>query len=321
MLTRAAQMRRERPRDGKSLRACVDTFLTEIVLELKGETGRRLGRYFRCVGPLTELQLRRVRSLRARMHSRYMFGIAAAPLALLLIASAIPTVSAVYSGKEITQIFENRYRAAKTLQATFLERYAENGAVVRTEAGTAFFRRPGRMRWEYEAPEKDLFLVDGKTAWFYVPADRTATRVPAKQSADWRTPLALLAGEMKVSRVCSHVELASNERALSENDVVLRCRVRGASGGDTTAKNSKQDQDTLAAPAGSQNDVVLFEIDRRTGELARLIVRQSGGVEVEFRFENWHLDPPLPESLFKFEVPAGVAIVNGELPQGDGPVK
>ena len=90
--------------------------------------------------------------------------------------------------------FEGRYRAAKTLQATFLERYTENGAVVRTEAGTAFFRRPGKMRWEYEAPEKDLFLVDGKTAWFYVPADWTATRVPAKQSADWRTPLALLAG-------------------------------------------------------------------------------------------------------------------------------
>jgi outer membrane lipoprotein carrier protein len=217
--------------------------------------------------------------------------------------------------------FEAHYRAAKTLQATFLERYTENGAVVRTEAGTAFFRRPGKMRWEYEAPEKDLFLVDGKTAWFYVPADRTATRVPAKQSADWRTPLALLAGEMKVSRVCAHVDLAPNERVLSENDVVLRCRVKGAPRDDKDAKNPNGEQDTLTAPAGSQNEVVLFEVDRRTGELARLIVRQSAGVEVEFRFENWHLDPPLPESLFKFEPAAGVAIVNGELPQGDEPVK
>jgi outer membrane lipoprotein carrier protein len=217
--------------------------------------------------------------------------------------------------------FEGHYRAAKTLQATFLERYVENGAVVRTEAGTAFFRRPGKMRWEYEAPEKDLFLVDGKTAWFYVPADRTATRVPAKQSADWRTPLALLAGEMKVSRVCAHVDMAPNERALSENDVVLRCRVKGAPRDDKGSPSSNGEQDTLAAPAGSQNDVVLFEVDRRTGELARLIVRQSAGVEVEFRFENWHLDPPLPEALFRFEPPAGVAIVNGELPQGDEPVK
>jgi outer membrane lipoprotein carrier protein len=217
--------------------------------------------------------------------------------------------------------FEAHYRAAKTLQATFLERYTENGAVVRTEAGTAFFRRPGKMRWEYEAPEKDMFLVDGKTAWFYVPADRTATRVPAKQSADWRTPLALLAGEMKVSRVCAHVDLVPNERVLSEGNVVLRCRVKGTPRDEKAAKNPNGEQDTLAAPTGSQGDVVLFEVDRRTGELARLIVRQSAGVEVEFRFENWHLDPPLPDSLFKFEPPAGVAIVNGELPQGDEPVK
>ena len=55
-------------------------------------------------------------------------------------------------------------------------------------------------------PEQNLFLIDGKTAWFYVPGDHTVTRVPAKQSGDWRTPLALLAGEMKVSRVCARVE-------------------------------------------------------------------------------------------------------------------
>src|SRR5258708_2182267 len=122
---------------------------------------------------------------------------------------------------------EARYRNATTLQATFLERYSENGAVLRTEAGTAYFRRPGKMRWEYERPEKDLFLVDGKTAWFYVPADHTVTRVPAKQSEDLRTPLALLAGRMKISRVCSRVELAESVKPLREADVVLRCRVRG----------------------------------------------------------------------------------------------
>src|SRR5258708_3681335 len=128
---------------------------------------------------------------------------------------------------ELASRMEARYRAAKTLQATFLERYAENGSVVRTEAGTAYFRRPGKMRWEYERPEKDLFLVDGKTAWFYVPADHTVTRIPAKQSGDLRTPLALLAGQMKISRVCSHVEFADAEKPLRERDAVLRCLVRG----------------------------------------------------------------------------------------------
>src|SRR6266404_4175005 len=202
---------------------------------------------------------------------------------------------------ELALRMEARYRGAKTLQATFLERYAENGSVVRTEAGTAYFRRPGRMRWEYERPEKDLFLVDGRTAWFYVPADHTVTRVPAKQSGDLRTPLALLAGQMKISRICSRVELAENEKPLREGDAVLRCQVHGQK--QDTRADEKED---VLGSGGA--DAFLFEVARDSGESARLIVRQAGGVEVEFRFENWRLTPAIPETMFRFETPAGVAI-------------
>jgi outer membrane lipoprotein carrier protein len=236
---------------------------------------------------------------------------------VVMLSSLIGLRAETGSAKGLVGLFEARYRAARTLQATFLERYTENGQIVRTEAGTAYFQRPGKMRWEYEAPEKDLFLVDGKTAWFYVPSDHTVTRVPAKQSADWRTPLALLAGEMKVSRVCARVELASNEKAMSDGDVVLRCQVRGAAS-ETKAAESGE---LPGAPRGGQGDVVLFEIVRDTGQLTRLVVRQSGGVQVEFRFENWRMNPPVGDTLFRFDVPAGVAIVNGELPPSDSTMK
>jgi outer membrane lipoprotein carrier protein len=208
---------------------------------------------------------------------------------------------------ELASRMEARYRNAKTLQATFLERYAENGTLLRSEAGTAYFRRPGKMRWEYERPERDLFLVDGKAAWFYVPADHTVTRVPAKQSEDLRTPLALLAGRMKISRACSRMELADDEKPLREGDAILRCRVRGQK---QDAGTSPESGSVLGTGA---SDAVFFEVIRETGELARLIVRQAGGIEVEFRFENWDFNPTLPDSMFRFEPPAGVAIVNGEL--------
>jgi outer membrane lipoprotein carrier protein len=233
-----------------------------------------------------------------------------------LFQPAFPTESAP-SVKQLVSLFEARYRPARTLQTTFLERYTENGHEVRSEAGTAYFRRPGKMRWEYESPEKDLFLVDGKTAWFYVPGDHTVTRVPAKQSTDWRTPLALLAGEMKVSRVCARVELATAEKPEDKDHAMLHCVVRGAEPPDRSTRDSRAD----APPAGGEGDSVFFEIVRGTGELARLLVRQSGGVQVEFRFENWRMDPPVAEALFRFDVPLGVAIVNGELAVGDPAVK
>src|SRR6202030_3089287 len=166
---------------------------------------------------------------------------------VLSLVSAVSVTSASPPQLEPVRRMEHRYRAAKTLQATFLERYTENGRTVRVESGVAYFRRPGKMRWEYAAPENNLFLIDGKMAWFYVPADHTVTRVPAKQSTDWRTPLALLAGETKVSRVCARVTLAPEQPPEKVGDAVFSCTVRGAA--KARAESPKKGERTGAASA------------------------------------------------------------------------
>jgi outer membrane lipoprotein carrier protein len=191
---------------------------------------------------------------------------------------------------------EDAYRRPRTLRASFLQEYSESGKVTRTEAGTAYFRRPGKMRWEYASPERNLFVVDGKFAWFYVPADRTVSRIAAKQSEDWRTPLALLAGEMKVSRVCAKVELPAGQPK-DEGLVRLGCVIRG------TVKETK---------SGAPHDTAYFEISRATGELEKVSVLSAGGIQMEMRFSNWKFDPPAEEELFHFQPPKGVAIVNGD---------
>ncbi|MGB7463991.1 MAG: outer-membrane lipoprotein carrier protein LolA [Candidatus Acidiferrum sp.] len=197
-----------------------------------------------------------------------------------------------------SQRFEALYRSARTLRAEFLERYSENGKLVRAEAGTAYFRKSGKMRWEYEKPEKNLFLVDGRTAWLYTPADHTATKVPARQSEDWRTPFVLLSGEMKLSRVCAKVESTPLLVPGQSGDATLECKLREAA----TARNLED-----VPPR------VFFEISGE-GKLVRLVVRSAGGIETEFQFKNWEINPPVPDSLFRFSPPLGVVIVDGLLP-------
>ncbi|MGC2232670.1 MAG: outer membrane lipoprotein carrier protein LolA, partial [Candidatus Acidiferrum sp.] len=187
--------------------------------------------------------------------------------AFLLLAS-LPTTAP--DAKRIAAKLEARYRKAHTLQATFLETYSENGRVDRREAGVAYFERPGKMRWEYDSPEKDLFLVDGKTAWFYVPADHTVTRAPAKLSSDWRTPFALLAGEMKLSRVCSRIESTTVEKPDAPGNVVLYCPLRGQLSEPQRGKNSSSAAENQ--PSGPQESVYL-EVAPATGDLDRVLVR------------------------------------------------
>jgi outer membrane lipoprotein carrier protein len=203
------------------------------------------------------------------------------------------------AGKSLRGV-EARYSKAATLQANFLERYSENGTQVRVEAGKAYFLRPGKMRWEYEKPERNLFLVDGKFVWFYAPDDHTATRMPAKKSDDWRTPIAFLTTGMKLARICSDVSPAKDVKASKAGNEVYRCVLRGA-----------EDE------RGGAAQKVLFEISPQS-ELARIVVPQEAGMQIEFEFKDWEWNPALAKTLFQFEPPPGTVIVNGLLPEAPG---
>jgi outer membrane lipoprotein carrier protein len=198
------------------------------------------------------------------------------------------------SAQSLTHLLEEHYRRPRTLQAVFLERYSEGQKQSRVESGTVYFHRPGQMRWEYDSPEKKLFLVDGKMTWFYVPYDRTVTKAPVKESSDWRTPLALLTGKADLSRLCSQIELVE-QKGIPAGHAVLRC----------LPKQPKGQADS------QEYTEVLLELDSSTGELARIEIRQPGAIELEYRFGNWRSDIPLAGDLFHFDVPKGVAIVDG----------
>lgn len=239
-------------------------------------------------------------------------------IAAAFLAGTLAFPSGTGLATDLVKRLEARYRSAQTLQATFLERYSENGRLLRSQSGTAYFRRPGKMRWEYEVPERNLFLVDGKTSWFYVPEDHTVTRIPAKQSTDIRTPMALLAGEMKIAKICAQVEIAAGERPDTAGDVTLRCQLRGT-GENREVANRGSASSEPRPDTGA--DIVFFEVEPESGELTRIVIRQSDGVELEFKFRNWRFDPPLESSMFRFSVPRGVAIVNGESQTGESPEK
>jgi outer membrane lipoprotein-sorting protein len=96
---------------------------------------------------------------------------------------------------------------------------------------------------------------------------------------------------------------------------MLFCELRGAA--SHSPRGSSRDSPTQK-PLNSGS--VFFEIDTNSGDLVRVLVRDPGGVGIEFSFTHWRMDPQVPDSLFRFDVPKGVAIVNGELPAGQGRV-
>ena len=223
--------------------------------------------------------------------------------AFAIVALAFPHAP-VADAKSSVRALESRYQHARTLKATFFERYSDGKGAVQSESGTVYFSRPGRMRWDYESPEQKLFLVDGTNVWFYVAADRTVSRAKMKESSDWRTPIALLVGKGDLSRLCRSIEIVAPAstaggkpeiHALQDGDTVLRCTPRKGTGDSVDAPDSLRE--------------VLLETDSQA-RLVRVVLREAGNIETEFRFGNWEENVPIPEAQFHFQPPPGVTVVD-----------
>ena len=84
--------------------------------------------------------------------------------------------------------------ATKTATARFEQQVMDRaGKVVENGAGTFVFARPGKFRWSYEKPNKQVLVGDGARLWIHDP-DLNQVTVKRMDKAISSTPAALLAG-------------------------------------------------------------------------------------------------------------------------------
>jgi len=194
--------------------------------------------------------------------------------------------------KAIASAVDAHYNHLRTLQAEFTELYRGSG-MERTESGTLWLKKPGKMRWEYRSPKEKLFVSDGKTAWFYVPEDRQARKSSAKKLEDLRSPLAFLLGKTKLEKELRGLSLAPDIEPLASGDVVLR-----------------------GVPKGLEDQIseIVLEVtpDNR---IARLIMQEVDGASTEYRFSDQQEDVNIQDARFGFKPPAETEIMENEVEQ------
>jgi outer membrane lipoprotein carrier protein len=187
---------------------------------------------------------------------------------------------------------DDRYNHLQTLQAQFTETYRGAGAD-RTESGTIWLKKPGKMRWEYRSPKEKLFVSDGKNAWFYVPGDQQVRRSKVRDLDDLRSPLAFLLGKTKLEKELQGLSIASDVKPQVPGDVVLR-------GVPKAMADQVTEVQLEVAPDGRMDRITLFGTD---------------GSSTSYRFENQRQNVEVAESQFKFETPPGVEVIDDSLGQ------
>jgi outer membrane lipoprotein carrier protein len=90
---------------------------------------------------------------------------------------------------------------AKSATARFDQQvFDQKGRVVDKSQGSFAFARPGKFRWTYEKPVKQLLVSDGSKLWIH-DADLNQVTVKRLDKAVSATPAALLAGKDDITKV------------------------------------------------------------------------------------------------------------------------
>jgi outer membrane lipoprotein carrier protein len=210
-------------------------------------------------------------------------------ISLLLIstvAAAAPDVHAV------AESVDNHYNPLQSLQTEFTETYRGAG-IERTESGSLLLKKSGMMRWEYRVPREKLFLSDGKTAWFYVPADHQVRRTDVRKLDDLRSPLGFLLGKTRLEKELQGLSFAPDVPPATPGNLVLR--------------------GVPKAMADRISEVIL-EVTPEY-RIVRIQFEEPDDSVTEYRFGEQKENQKIADQRFQFTPPAGVEVVEGEFGQ------
>jgi outer membrane lipoprotein carrier protein len=205
---------------------------------------------------------------------------------VLLSFIILPVAAQAPTAVTLAKTVDAHYNHLQSLQAHFTERYQGMG-IDRTESGTLTLRKPGRMKWAYDAPSGKLFILNTRDAISYTPGDAQASRTPAKQLDDLRSPLRFLLG---------HTELAKELDGLT---------LTLTNGGYTLSGTPKGMAQTIQS--------IALTVDA-AGQIHAMRIQQVDGSTTSFNFTDLHENIPTKDSDFIFNPPPGVTIVDGTAP-------
>jgi outer membrane lipoprotein carrier protein len=203
--------------------------------------------------------------------------------AVLLVSICCASPLPAQDNDALVRKVDDHYNHLNSLRAHYTEHYSGMG-MDRSEEGTLLLKKPGRMRWSYAEPVGKVFVLDGKFAWFYTPGDAQASRVPAKELDDLRSPLRFLLGHTQLKKELDNLSVAPDGAGF---------RISGV-------------------PKGMAQRVKLLSLwVTATGAIEQMRLEEVDGAATEFVFSAMQENVPLKDSDFGFVPPAGVTVVEG----------
>jgi outer membrane lipoprotein carrier protein len=204
-----------------------------------------------------------------------------------------PQVAPAPTAADLARAIQAKYDTVRDFSASFEHRY--RGGVLRKEAlerGTMQVKKPSRMRWTYESPERKVFVADGTRIYSYFPEDKQVIIAPMPAEAEATTPALFLSGHGSLPR--------DFEASFAPEADPLP----GSYSLTFVPHRPEAEYDSLT-----------LVVDRDTYRLRKLITADAQGGQSTFTFSDVLENQGIPASAFRFTIPRGVDVVTHEQPR------
>ena len=209
----------------------------------------------------------------------------------LIVAATLDGRAADQTAPELAQALQKRYDGVKDFSADFVHTY-KGGALKKTlsEKGRVQIKKPGRMRWDYTAPEVKQFVSDGTKVYFYIPAEKQVLVSPVPAETEGASPALFLAGKARLA---------------SEFTPSLIDLPEGMPAGTRALK---------LVPKSKQPDYdwLVLAVDPATLAIRGLMTVDAQGGTSSFAFTNLKENAGLVDKQFEFKIPRGVDVSTAE---------
>ena len=217
-------------------------------------------------------------------------------LALLLFGRP-PAASARPDLQQVVDSIQKQYEMMQDLEADFLqESYNKTLQKKQRASGKLYMKKPGRMRWDYQAPEKQIIVADGRFFWWYTPRTGQVVRQKADQAMSSNLAITFMGG-------------------MGEMQKDFKIRFAEPAGG------TREDTFTLKlVPARPQASIahLLLTVDARQYRTRRIVLQDFYGNTTSIEFSGLKINQGLAQDLFNFTPGPGVQVITPEDFPGGG---
>lgn len=194
-----------------------------------------------------------------------------------------PLIEAGELLEKIIKGVEKRYNVSSFSAAFDQTSTIKVMSITDTGNGRITVKRPWNMKWEYDTPEKQIYVTDGTDMWIYRPEDNQVQVGKAKSFFTGVVRAVFLLDMEQIKKYFSISMIIKKDPLFHTLRLVPKEKIADVS-------------------------EMYLSVHKKTFDVVKIIKYNANGDEVEYELRDFKFNKSYPDSFFRLKIPKGADV-------------